>query len=489
LLLVLVLIGLACAGGLWWRLSGRAPAPSVPASVSDPVPATSNPVPPAQPAAVERVDTPPAAVPAPATTPPPKAPPADLVQREAEKRQADEAMAAWSERHSHLREHGILLWGGAAYGAALGQAQEGDAAVVDQAYPRAAERYRAALAVLDELNSVTNLVAHRLAEEAEHHAASGAEEAAGKSLEGLRQLSPGSALLQQTESAVRRLSVVGARLRAGAAHEAAGRWAQAFVDYQEAATADPAHAGAADALERARRALAELEFKARMAEGFNALRRGDTDRAAAEFAKARDLRPDAPEVREADWQVAEARRNARILALRQSADAALAAEAWDAAHRAYGEALNLDGGLVFAREGRALAERRSRAAQRAEHFLAQPALLDTERGLAEARTAAEEARAAGGGTKMADLAERLDGLVQAASRPSEVTLVSDGATEVAVFRVGKLGLLREHRLELRPGTWTLTGSRPGFRDVRITLRIAPGDPPRRIEVICAERIR
>ena len=49
--------------------------------------------------------------------------------------------------------------------------------------------------------------------------------------------------------------------------------------------------------------------------------------------------------------------------------------------------------------------------------------------------------------------------------PIPVTLVSDGMTDVTVFRVGGLGSFAEHRLELLPGDYVVAGTREGYRDV------------------------
>jgi hypothetical protein len=43
-------------------------------------------------------------------------------------------------------------------------------------------------------------------------------------------------------------------------------------------------------------------------------------------------------------------------------------------------------------------------------------------------------------------------------------------------------------LELRPGTYTVVGTRRGYRDVRHQLVISPGKEPDILVVRCAEKI-
>ncbi|MGH8168872.1 MAG: hypothetical protein ACREQ1_16655, partial [Woeseiaceae bacterium] len=69
-----------------------------------------------------------------------------------------------------------------------------------------------------------------------------------------------------------------------------------------------------------------------------------------------------------------------------------------------------------------------------------------------------------------------------------VQLVSDNATEVSIFRIGKLGTFTTQELSLRPGAYVATGSRIGFRDVRLEFRVAPEIEAEPIVIKCEERI-
>ena len=69
-----------------------------------------------------------------------------------------------------------------------------------------------------------------------------------------------------------------------------------------------------------------------------------------------------------------------------------------------------------------------------------------------------------------------------------MALASDNATEVQIYRVGKLGLFDQRSLELMPGRYTIVGTRQGFRDVRKELNLLPGAPPPTLIVRCEERI-
>jgi hypothetical protein len=82
----------------------------------------------------------------------------------------------------------------------------------------------------------------------------------------------------------------------------------------------------------------------------------------------------------------------------------------------------------------------------------------------------------------------LRALVEAAQTPVRLTIESDNVTEVAVYKVGKFGRFAIHEVFLRPGTYTVVGSREGYKDVRKTLRIESGQQPQRISVICKVKV-
>ncbi len=58
-----------------------------------------------------------------------------------------------------------------------------------------------------------------------------------------------------------------------------------------------------------------------------------------------------------------------------------------------------------------------------------------------------------------------------ASKPIAVRLTSDQLTTVTLYRVGDLGAFASKEVELRPGTYTVIGSRDGYRDVRQTFTV------------------
>jgi hypothetical protein len=79
-------------------------------------------------------------------------------------------------------------------------------------------------------------------------------------------------------------------------------------------------------------------------------------------------------------------------------------------------------------------------------------------------------------------------LLADAIRPVRVTLESDNLTEIVLYKVGRLGTFDRFQLELRPGTYTVVGTRKGFRDVRQQFTVRPGESAGPFTVRCEEPI-
>jgi tetratricopeptide (TPR) repeat protein len=235
--------------------------------------------------------------------------------------------------------------------------------------------------------------------------------------------------------------------------------------------------------------MAEEEFRRWMAEGLAALNAGDAAAAQARLLKARALRPDAAEVKEALAQAEGRLRSARIEALRRKASAGVQREDWADALAAYEEALALEPNLQFALQGKEHASALAGLERRMAFFVGQPEVLGSDTQLDQAVRLLQDIQAAPpAGPRFAAEAEKLKALVQTAKTPVRITIESDQLTDVSVYRVGKLGRFGARDLSLRPGTYILVGSRDGYRDERLELVVKPGPDPIRVTLICRVKV-
>jgi hypothetical protein len=279
------------------------------------------------------------------------------------------------------------------------------------------------------------------------------------------------------------------RLQDGRNAESAGDLAAARAAYQEAVALDAGYAPAGAAVERVTRQLADNGFRAAMSRVLAALDAGRLGEAGSALKEAASLRPDDVAVVDARRRLAGARRQVQLDGLRRAAAAQAGRENWARATGLYRDALALDPRAGFARDGLEQAQDRLHLHQQLDHYLDDPTRLHSPEPLANAeQLLAAAGDAPAGEPRLAAKIGQLRRQVTLANTPVPVDLHSDGETSVIVYHVGRLGQFLDQRLELRPGTYTAMGSRPGYRDARIVFTVLPGSVSQSVEIHCREPI-
>jgi tetratricopeptide (TPR) repeat protein len=263
----------------------------------------------------------------------------------------------------------------------------------------------------------------------------------------------------------------------------------AKLAFEKALELDPAWEPALSGLERVNAAIHERSFQQRMTEGLDALAAGDLLTARAAFDAAKALKPDSPEPADGLLQVDQEMRLANIRRLEQEAVTLEDNEEWQAAIAKYQEIGEIDSDLQFVREGLARARERAEIHERITTFINDPDSLSAPATMQAATQLLLQVTTMNPrGPRLEDQKNELSRLLKRAATPLTVKLVSDNATEVSIYRVGKLGTFSTQELSLRPGAYVATGSRIGFRDVRLEFRVAPELELQPIVIKCEEPI-
>jgi tetratricopeptide (TPR) repeat protein len=278
-------------------------------------------------------------------------------------------------------------------------------------------------------------------------------------------------------------------LKAGARHEEDGELEQAQASYAEAMAVAPDWEPARAAHESVTSKLADSEYERRIAKAVTALARNDLGTARRQVDAALALRPGASNALDLSRRVAQKQLAVAIAQGRRRAQDFEAKEEWRAASEQYRKVLELDKDLTFAREGFDRCDRLASISERFDEWIARPALLFDDATRAEAGELLELARRTEDpGPRLRSRIDDVASLLSAASMPVSVTFESDGLTEVKVQRVGALGAFERREVPLKPGTYVILGIRRGFRDVRHTVTVVPGETPPTIVVRCVEAI-
>ncbi len=270
-------------------------------------------------------------------------------------------------------------------------------------------------------------------------------------------------------------------------NEARGRTSAALADYRAAAALDPELGGISAQIERLGGGLQDERFKALLSDGFVALQASRFDAARRAFDAADALRKDDPAVIGARQQLTEATVLNDLSRLRSTAAQAMREERFDDAEQAYAKALEIDASMAFARQGEDRAKELAVDAASIKAILDDPATLSDDAVMQGA--IAVSARILAASEPLPGLkadAQEVSAIITRFAQPVALTLTSDAATSITIYKVGDLGRFETREVSLRPGRYTIVGVRSGCRDVRAEVVVLPDMEP--IDIRCREPI-
>lgn len=463
------LVALVALGGLLWSRFNPEPVDS---HKIDPPPVSREEKP--------EIDSPPD------SSPPSKADSAAIAETKA---RAEAEFGAFLEIKNTLTTKGVERWGGPAWSEILQLNRDADAWIIAQDYAAAAMAYEKAKRNADRLLDGMPDIFQSLVAGGESALARGDGVSAREKFEIALLINPDHPGTRKSYKRAQTLDEVEKLVATGAGHEDNEKFALAYADYQKALSLDALHPAARDGLLRVEKMLKTDRFKSLMSQGMAALHTGDLKTARDRLMKAKTFEPGAPAVLDALKQLEEAELTSKVDALQRQALAAEQAEKWDRALKTYEAMLRLDPTVQSAIQGQQRAQEYLYVSKRLDYYLNHPDALTADQQLQNALALqAEIASMNIAGPDFRARIDRFEKILTAAQTPVRIIIQSDDLTRVAVYRVGKLGHFLEHRLKLRPGVYTVVGSRDGYQDVRQKLVVTAGQSEVKIDIRCVNKL-
>ena len=412
------------------------------------------------------------------------------LQEEAQLQRRARAAAGRAEGlQTGLEEHGVSIWGADDYRSASDLLASGREHLEAKRYAEAERAFLEATRRLDFLEASSLEILGRTLAEGNQSLTDGDAAAAAAAFELAAIIAPGNATAATGLRRAGTLDQVMALLDAGAADENDGNLAGARKSYRQAASLDPLSQGAQESLGRVEARISHNTFAATMSEALGALGRRDYQAALTSLDKADAMKPRSDQVAEVRRQVEDAQKLDAINHHRARAVEHEEAERWHDALKAYEAVLQVDGAVRFAQDGAARCRERADLTDRIEFQVTHPERLTSETVYQEAKDLLLEAsQLIPAGPRHEAQVAQLRELLSTAGTRVRVRLESDDRTEVTVYQVGRMGTFFTLQLELRPGTYTVVGSRSGYRDVRRKLVVAAGEQPEPLVILCEEKI-
>lgn len=401
----------------------------------------------------------------------------------------DQVRASFEQRLAALETRGAGFWGGPEFAVAKTRAAEAVGANDAGSPQLAAKRLNEGLRLLGLVEARANQALATQLATGDKALAAGQGEVAKQAYESARRIDANNRRAQEGLQRVRNLGGVLPLLADGENAEAANDFARAVQDYSQALSLDPNNSKAKAGLARAHAAFGDDSYAKAVGAGFASLGAGRLEEARIAFEKARGIRPSGTEAATGLSRVGAALRARGFASTRQRGAGLESEERWTDAANEYDAALRVDPSLVFAQQGKARALARSELNDNLQALIDRPERLASPAVRAEADTLIKRAAVQEpAGPVLRSQIARLQILLPGFDVPVRIEMLSDNATQVQIQRVGTFGTFNKREIELKPGKYTVVGTRPGFRDVRRDVTIAPGGDVQTISVSCVEPI-
>lgn len=176
----------------------------------------------------------------------------------------------------------------------------------------------------------------------------------------------------------------------------------------------------------------------------------------------------------------------RLLA---DADAAMNSDQWSQALGLLQNASTIDSGQKRIRDGLELAQKITALDAQMNRYLSASDRLSADNVAAGAHAVVSESVALSSiSPALSRKAQKLKDVLAGYATKVSVLVRSDNLTEISVRGVGQVGRTKERAIELKPGTYTVEGIRPGYKATLKTLVVAVGAKDVSIEVVCDEQL-
>jgi tetratricopeptide (TPR) repeat protein len=383
----------------------------------------------------------------------------------------------------------VIQWGGDDYRAVEKALTQGDDYFQNEDFAAAAGSYQRASELLQAL---TDSREQRLTS-----ALRAAEDMLGRGQAAEAQLQFRQALLIEPSSEQARdgleraesAAAVQSHYQGALTLEADNRLEEAAARLRKALELDAGYEPAVKLLQSIEARIGESIFAENMNVLFAALERQDFATANRSLETLKSLGIKAEQTEQAEKLLTEKQKQVFVERLRTQAAAFEDSEQWQQALERYDKILQAAPDALFAVAGKQNAVRRGELQRALDQAIERPQRLqEKEQRDAARRLLDYAARIDPRGPGLETRINALSTLLAAAETPVPITLESDNQTDVVIYHVGRIGAFFTHRLSLEPGTYTVVGSKPGYRDVRKEMTIAADGAAYRFDIRCEEPI-
>lgn len=388
-----------------------------------------------------------------------------------------------------LERMSVFEWGAEEYDRSSNYAKAGDEYFQQDNYVSASENYRRGTEILNRLLLTKDERRDEALAAADEALAARDLEVAEKQYRLAMSIDPSDSRPGRGLNRVTNLPKVLDLVAQGESAEEAQDYRAARDYFADAIDLDSDWQAAKDGAARVNRKLADLNYRAAMSKGLEALADRDYIAAKQSFETALKIAPNAADARESLAQANELLKSQTIAELFEEAGDFEREEDWESAVQAYDRVLEIDEKLETATNGKRDAQAMLDYNEELDSYLDKPEQLTIEDEYEKAQQLLVELtqRPLEGArirAKIVKLSEEL----KLARTEVTLTIESDNRTEVVIFRKMDLGRFETTEVKLYPGTYTIRGQRDGYHDTVRTVKLRPDSVDEVVTIICTEQI-
>jgi len=412
----------------------------------------------------------------------------DATQQQA-KVQAEQLLTKIIELEATLDKHAVKTWAAEEFAETVEQGRIGDEYFRRQQYLQAIESFQVAIDKLQNLQQRIQSTFEHAIIRGEQALTLGDQPAALQQFELAKAIFPQEARAINGLQRATTLEKLFSLLQRGSSFEFHNQLQQAKSVYQDAVELDSLSTEAQAALARVDTKLKDQGFNQMIAVGYQAVQNRQYADARTAFNEAKKLKPGSNESTIGLNKVAAAIREEKIASLLFEAEHFVQLQQWQQAATSYDKILQINKNHEDAKKSLQDSKAKAQIINNLKAALSSADQLYKDNVLENAQQVLESVvKLEFPGSIIEQKNKELQQLVSVAETPIPVILESDNNTDVVVFKVKRLGKFSRNELQLRPGPYTIVGTRNGFRDVREIIEITPESKNSSISIVCEESI-
>jgi tetratricopeptide (TPR) repeat protein len=406
-----------------------------------------------------------------------------------QRKAAQDVLEQLLDNQFQLEEAAVLQWAEEAHRLALQLATEGDEFYRQQQFEKAREAYQAGLSAMQQLLAQKDQALADAIQRGETAITLADSASAKQAFELALAIEPDNQDALNGLQRAGKVDEIVALLKQAEDLERSGELSKALDILKQAENLDKQTLPAQEAIKRVSAAINEQEFNRLMTEGYSALGNNRHQQAITSFKKALALQGETSEAKEALREARHRYDLYRINRFIQLAEQHQGKEEWQKAVDEYDKALAIDSNLASVSRDREHAVKRLKIDVALQDAITKPERLASKEVYQAATKLLRGASTVDNpGPRLSKQLVTLKKNLEVAATPIPVQFQSDGLSTVTLYKIGQLGRFSRHEINLKPGSYIIAASRPGYRDVRKEFTVRPGNARLTLSIQCEEKI-